>query len=60
MHILIYSKEESLDNWKFIETCISELHKKNINIYFLGEFYEKIKSKLKNINASILTKKHKP
>ncbi len=58
MHILIYSKEESLDNWKFIETCISELHKKNINIYFLGEFYEKIKSKLKNINASILTKKH--
>ena len=50
MHILIYSKDDNIDNWKYIKICIKELNKK-IQIFFLEEFYNKIKSKLNKFNS---------
>ena len=34
MHILIYSKDDNIDNWKYIKICIEELNKKNSNTLF--------------------------
>ena len=59
MHILIYSKDDNIDNWKYIKICIEELNKKKIQILFLEEFYNKIKSKLNKFNIKVLTDKDK-
>ena len=57
MHILIYSKDDNIDNWKYIKICIEELNKKKIKIFFLEEFYNKIKSKLNKFKIKVLTQK---
>ena len=59
MHILIYSKDDNIDNWKYIKICIEELNKKKIKIFFLEEFYNKIKSKLNKFKIKVLTHKDK-
>ena len=59
MHILIYSKDDNIDNWKYIKICIEELNKKKIQIFFLEEFYKKIKSKLNKFKIKVLTHKDK-
>jgi len=46
MNILLYSKDINIDNWQYIELCVHELHKKNIKIWFLEDFYKKIKKKI--------------
>ena len=58
MHILIYSKDDNIDNWKYIKICIEELNKKNSNTLF-GRIYNKIKSKLNKFNIKVLTDKDK-
>ena len=34
MHILIYSKDDNIDNWKYIKICIEELKKKKFKYSF--------------------------
>ena len=57
MHILLYSKESNIDNWHYIEICLKELKNKNIKIYFLEDFYKKIKQKIKKDITSTVIKK---
>ena len=57
MNILLYSKDSSIDNWRYIKICIKELKEKNIKIYFLEGFYQKIKQQIKTDTICTVIKK---
>ena len=57
MNILLYSKENNIDNWKYLEICVNELHDKKIKIWFLEDFYKKINSQInQNIKCKVISK----
>ena len=57
MNILLYSKENNIDNWKYLEICINELNAKKIKIWFLKDFYKKINNQInQNIKCTVISK----
>jgi len=57
MNVLLYSKERNIDNWKYLEICINELHNKKIKIWFLKDFYQKINNQINpDIKCKVISK----